>query len=103
MTVSISKERLGGRHVTGGFCARLQKEISLLSPAKDGQKWWVTTGSQKKAIPLVLGMGFAHALISALVLRAHGSSSWVLPVCGAFLGQPGKQTQTTGTAFLFAP
>lgn len=36
--MSVSKERLGGRHVTAELCARLQMERDLLSPAKDVQR-----------------------------------------------------------------
>lgn len=34
--------------MTEGFCARLQMEMSLLSPAKDGQTWWAAAGSQRR-------------------------------------------------------
>lgn len=67
--MSTAKERLGSRHVTEEFCARLQMETSLLSPAKDGQRWWAATGSQRRvwlAVLLVSGICFAHSLISAL-------------------------------------
>lgn len=86
MTVFISKERLGGGHVTGEFCARLQREMSPLSEAKDGQRRWVATGSWKKASPLVSGISFAHSLISALALRKCGGGSWACLWCNP--GQP---------------
>lgn len=70
MAVSISKERLGGRHVMGEFCARPQIEMSLLSPAKDGQRWWAAIGSQKKgqATCLVSGRSALPILWSQLCL-----------------------------------
>lgn len=87
VAVSIAKERLGSRRVTEELCARLQMEMSLLSPAKDGQRWWAATGSQRRvwlAVLLVSGICFVHSLISALPPRSCGSGLWAPPVCDAF-------------------
>lgn len=83
--MSTAKERLGSRHVTEEFCARLQMEMSLLSPAKDGQRWWAATGSQRRvwlAVLLVSGICFAHSLISALPPPPQIMWQWVMgPAC----------------------